>query len=64
MEMDITNKYSDFFHSKFLVKKNLIKVISDYFVESETDIPKYVILEIGKKIGEVGFDFKFMNYIL
>jgi hypothetical protein len=32
-------------------------MISDYFVESETDIPKYVILEIGKKIGELGFDF-------
>jgi hypothetical protein len=57
MEIYITNKFYNFFHSKFVVKKNLGKVMRDYFAESETDIPKFVILEIGKKIGEVGFDF-------
>jgi hypothetical protein len=51
------NKFCDFFHSKFLVKKNLIKVMRDCFVESQIEIPKFSILKIGNKIGEKSFDF-------
>jgi hypothetical protein len=63
MEIDIRYKFCDFFHSKFLVKKDLKKAMSYYFTETEIEIPKFTILKIGKKIGERGFDFKFMNDI-
>jgi hypothetical protein len=63
MEFDIRFKFSNFFHSKFVVKKNLMKVMRDCFIETEIEIPEFSILKIGKKIDEESLDFKFLNDI-